>query len=109
MRSSGPFRLVSRIARGGMAETFVGERTGLAGFAQRVCVKRILAEDQGDPKWIRLFQKAFEMFIVCCCRFRESVYVRFVPLALRGESYRRQSGIGSIRSAGVTRECAGVR
>ena len=40
-----------------MAETFVGERTGLAGFAQRVCLKRILAEDQGDAKWIRLFQK----------------------------------------------------
>jgi serine/threonine protein kinase len=53
----GPFRLVFRIARGGMAETFVAVRTGPVGFEQRVCVKRIVLEDQGDPKRIALFKK----------------------------------------------------
>lgn len=53
----GPFRLIALIARGGMAETYIGVRTGPAGFEQRVCVKRILGPQQGDPKWIALFKK----------------------------------------------------
>ncbi|XXY44248.1 hypothetical protein WME91_30005 [Sorangium sp. So ce269] len=52
----GPFRLLSRIAKGGMGETFVGERTGAAGVVQRVCVKTLLGQELPDPKWIEDFK-----------------------------------------------------
>ncbi|WP_437574619.1 serine/threonine-protein kinase [Sorangium sp. So ce887] len=52
----GPFRLLSRIAKGGMGETFVGERTGATGVVQRVCVKTLLGQELPDPKWIEDFK-----------------------------------------------------
>jgi serine/threonine protein kinase len=52
----GPFRVLARIARGGMGETFVAERAGPAGVVHRECLKRILAQDSDRPEWIALFQ-----------------------------------------------------
>ena len=52
----GPFRLLARLGRGGMAETFIAERVGPAGFAKRVCLKRILGDLGTDAEFVRLFQ-----------------------------------------------------
>jgi hypothetical protein len=55
--SFGPFRIVRRLGRGGMAETFVAERQGLAGFSQRVCLKRVLPALCADPGFVAMFQE----------------------------------------------------
>ena len=52
----GPFRLLARLGRGGMAETFVAERAGPADFVQRVCLKRVLSEHSANPDFVRAFQ-----------------------------------------------------
>ncbi|MEM1417660.1 MAG: serine/threonine-protein kinase, partial [Myxococcota bacterium] len=51
----GPYELLAPLGRGGMAETFVARRRGLAGFEQRVCVKRVLRELAADPGFVELF------------------------------------------------------
>jgi hypothetical protein len=55
--SFGPFHIVRRLGRGGMAETFVAERQGLAGFSQRVCLKRVLPALCADPVFVAMFQE----------------------------------------------------
>ena len=54
-RTLGPYRVVSPLGRGGMGETYVGERIAPAGLVQRVCLKRMRA-DARDPSWVRMFQ-----------------------------------------------------
>jgi serine/threonine protein kinase len=51
----GPYALVRRLGRGGMAETFVATRLGPGGFAQEVCVKRILPAHEEDPTFVTQF------------------------------------------------------
>ena len=51
----GPYALVRRLGRGGMAETFVATRLGPGGFAQEVCVKRILPALEEDPTFVTQF------------------------------------------------------
>ena len=51
----GPFELLYRLGAGGMAETFVAVRRGPAGFAQRVCLKRILPAYADDAEFVRSF------------------------------------------------------
>ncbi|MCB9628070.1 MAG: serine/threonine protein kinase [Sandaracinaceae bacterium] len=51
----GPFELVRRLGRGGMAETFEALRRGASGVTQRVCVKRILPAFERDEEFLRLF------------------------------------------------------
>jgi hypothetical protein len=53
----GPFRIVRRLGRGGMAEMFVAERQGLASFSQRVCLKRVLPTLCADPMFVAMFQE----------------------------------------------------
>ena len=52
----GPFELGRRLGVGGMAETFVARRQGVAGFEQRLCLKRILPAFSDDAEFNRLFQ-----------------------------------------------------
>lgn len=52
----GSYALVRRLGRGGMAETFVATRMGPLGFAQEVCVKRILPALEEDPSFVAQFQ-----------------------------------------------------
>ncbi len=54
-RAFGPYVVTHALGRGGMGETFVAERTGPAGFTQRVCLKRLRA-DAGDASWVPMFQ-----------------------------------------------------
>jgi len=51
----GDYELTKRLGVGGMAETFVAVRRGLAGFEQRVCLKRILPTFAGDADFIEMF------------------------------------------------------
>jgi serine/threonine protein kinase len=52
----GAFRIVRRLGVGGMAETFVAERRGPAGFEQRVCLKRVLPAFCEDAAFVAMFQ-----------------------------------------------------
>jgi serine/threonine protein kinase len=51
----GPYEIVSRLGVGGMAETYVAVRRGPGAFAQRVCLKRLRPELEGDPEFVRQF------------------------------------------------------
>src|ERR1700712_1539466 len=51
----GPFEPLSRLGAGGMAETFLAVRRGPAGFAQRVCIKRILPAYEDDRDFVDSF------------------------------------------------------
>ena len=41
-RRLGPYELILRLGSGGMGEVVVGRRTGAAGFAKLVAIKRML-------------------------------------------------------------------
>jgi serine/threonine protein kinase len=53
----GPYKLVSRLGGGGMAETFVAIRTGPGKFTQRVCLKLVLPFYREDEDFARLFER----------------------------------------------------
>src|SRR5262252_6891711 len=49
------YHVVSRIARGGMAEIFLALQKGEQGFQKPVVLKRILPRLAADPKFVRMF------------------------------------------------------
>ena len=51
----GKYILERKIAKGGMAEIFLGYIEGEAGFKKRVCIKRILPHLSRDEKFIKMF------------------------------------------------------
>ena len=51
----GRFRLLRRIARGGMANVFEAEQVGDRGFTKRVALKVIHAKYASQPEWLELF------------------------------------------------------
>ncbi|NNE20563.1 MAG: hypothetical protein HKN10_19015, partial [Myxococcales bacterium] len=53
----GPYRLVSRLGVGGMAETFIAIRRGPGDFKQRVCLKLVLPFFRDNEDFIRLFER----------------------------------------------------
>ena len=52
----GPYRLVRRLASGGMAEIFLARQEGKDGFARDLVVKRILPHLVADPEFTRMFR-----------------------------------------------------
>jgi serine/threonine protein kinase len=50
----GRYRLLKKIARGGMAEVFAARSFGAHGFEKTVAIKRILAKYGDDPQFIRM-------------------------------------------------------
>src|SRR5882757_9523203 len=52
----GPYRLVRRLATGGMAEIFLARQEGKDGFSRDLVVKRILPHLAVDPEFKRMFQ-----------------------------------------------------
>jgi serine/threonine protein kinase len=53
----GRYRIVSRISKGAMGETFRAETTRPDGTVQLVCVKVLSGEDADDPKLIQEFER----------------------------------------------------
>ncbi len=51
----GPYEIITRLATGGMAEVFLGRRTGPHGFEKYVAVKRILPELASDRDFLGMF------------------------------------------------------
>ncbi|HUB06330.1 MAG TPA: protein kinase [Myxococcales bacterium] len=51
----GEYRLIARIATGGMAELFLGRREGLAGFRKTVAIKRLLPHLTREPQVVQMF------------------------------------------------------
>lgn len=51
----GDYRLIKRIAMGGMAEIYRAQRVGAAGFVRDVVIKRIHPEFSDDDDFIRMF------------------------------------------------------
>ena len=51
----GKYRLIERVAVGGMAEVFRSVLIGAEGFAKELIIKRILPNVADDPSFIRMF------------------------------------------------------
>ncbi|MSP24260.1 MAG: serine/threonine protein kinase [Myxococcales bacterium] len=49
------YRVLERLAAGGMAEVYLAESAGLAGFKKRVAIKRVLPQLSGKKKFIAMF------------------------------------------------------
>ncbi len=52
---NGRFRIVSRLASGGMAELFLAEQMGRGGFRKQVAIKRIRPELAAEPEFVEMF------------------------------------------------------
>ncbi len=53
----GPYVLVRRLAKGGMAEIFLARKEGPEGFARDLVVKRILPHLSEDPELMAMFRE----------------------------------------------------
>lgn len=51
----GPYRLLERIAVGGMAEVFLAVKTGAEGFEKRLAIKRIRKHLSGEEAFVQMF------------------------------------------------------
>src|SRR5438552_6182417 len=49
------YRVIDRLASGGMAEVFVAESAGIEGFKKRVAIKRVLPTLSNKKKFISMF------------------------------------------------------
>ncbi len=51
----GKYALIERLGVGGMAEVYLAEQAGVAGFAKKVVVKRILPHLAADAQFVQMF------------------------------------------------------
>ena len=49
------YRVIKRLAAGGMAEVFVAESAGIEGFKKRVAIKRVLPQLSRKDQFIAMF------------------------------------------------------
>lgn len=50
----GRYKLVRRVAHGGMAEVYLGRHVGAHGFEKTVAIKRVLSQHTADPQFMRM-------------------------------------------------------
>jgi serine/threonine protein kinase len=60
-RVFGPYRLLEKVASGGMAEVFRAKRTGVEGFEKVVAVKRILRHLSDNKEFVDMFVNEAKM------------------------------------------------
>lgn len=59
----GRYRLIERIAQGGMAEIYLAEYQGDGGFSRFLAVKRILPEWTQDPQFTKMLQDEAKLLV----------------------------------------------
>ena len=52
----GPYRIIRRLAQGGMAEVLLAKQSGMGGFERLVCIKRILPHLSAQEDFLKMFQ-----------------------------------------------------
>ena len=52
----GRYRLLRRLAAGGMGEVYLGEAEGAANFTKRVAIKRVLPHYSEDASFVTMFK-----------------------------------------------------
>ncbi len=57
----GPYRVLSRLGRGGACEVLLGESYGAAGFVRRVALKRLHEALADDPELVRALQREAQL------------------------------------------------
>ena len=60
-RVYGPYRLLEKVAVGGMAEVFKAKRSGVEGFEKQVAVKRILPHLSNNKEFVDMFVNEAKM------------------------------------------------
>ncbi len=79
----GEYRLVARIATGGMAELFLGRREGPAGFRKTVAIKRLLPHLTREPQVVQMFLNEARI----ASRFEHPNIVQVFDLGQAGDDY----------------------
>ena len=79
----GPYRLLARLGRGGMADVHLGRRYGAAGFEKDVAIKVLRPEHREDPERLRLFLAEARLG----ARFDHPGLVQVHDLGLDGDLY----------------------
>ncbi len=69
----GRYELISRLAIGGMAEVWLAEQTGVAGFRKKVVLKAILPQFADDPNFVNMF--ANEAMVAAMLNHRNIVQI----------------------------------
>jgi serine/threonine protein kinase len=62
----GPYKLLRKLAAGGMAEIFLAEQSGPAGFVREVVVKRLYSHMADDKRILGLFQFEAKLLSALC-------------------------------------------
>ncbi|WP_245768417.1 protein kinase domain-containing protein [Stigmatella aurantiaca] len=80
----GTYRIIRRLAVGGMAEVFLGKMVGAEGFEKPVAVKRILPSFGQDESFIHLFLREAKV----CVALQHANVVQVLDLgAVKGQYY----------------------
>ncbi|MBI2981866.1 MAG: serine/threonine protein kinase [Deltaproteobacteria bacterium] len=79
----GRYRIVDRIAVGGMAELFLGNLEGARGFEKRVAIKQILPQWSQDPDFVAMLVDEAKIVV----QLNHPNIVQVIELGHEGETY----------------------
>ncbi len=79
----GRYHLIERIGVGGMAEVYLAEQEGLAGFSRTVVVKRILEHLASDRHYVEMFLREAQL----AARLQHTHIVQLLDFAEDGGNY----------------------